>query len=427
MGPALYLVRLKLGSATVSPSRRLALTSAVITTGWLLATFLDLDNYHQSRPYALSAAALLTVGLFASTHAIDICDARRDARLILAAVTLGVLAKAALITGAIYVVFGLLSWEWKPAYLVLGVAVAQIDPLSVAALQGESRMSKPAKAVLSAWASFDDPVTALLAIYLSTFALTLTPASARTSGLLIDHDPLMLAVGLLANLAFAVGVYLCWKILERWKPLEEAARQRDRRVTLPRWVPIGVLLALAAFAVWQFLMLGVAIIGLFYRLPIDKALRRVVATAFLVAAFALGFPLASGMDWGAGLVLGAAAYFAQFVVGLLLCWRQQPRDRLYLALAQQNGITAIILALLLETSFPGTVGIVAPAIITVNVLHLIFNASVNRWMDKRDARTQQEQEPVEPEDAQVSATGSAMYQAEADTELDQPLSRIQRS
>jgi NhaP-type Na+/H+ or K+/H+ antiporter len=323
----------------------------------------------------------LTVGLFASTHAIEIREVRHNARLIVAAVTIGVLAKAALIIGAMYSLLQLLSLDWKPAYLVLGVAVAQIDPLSVAALQDGSRMSDSTKTILFAWASFDDPVTSLLAIYMSAFTLTLMDTSTATPGLL-DRDPAFLAVALLANLAFAVAAFLCWWALRR------AARRRRRsgRAAPPQWGPVGVLLGLGALAVWQFLMLGVALMGLFYRLPIDKALRRVVATAFLVAAFALGLLLAPGVDWRTGLVLGIAAYLAQFVVGLLLCWRQQRYDRLYLALAQQNGITAIILALLLETSFPGTVGIVAPAILTVNVLYLIANASLNRWIDRRDAR-----------------------------------------
>jgi NhaP-type Na+/H+ or K+/H+ antiporter len=388
----------------VSPLRRLALTCAVTTVGWGLASLLGLDDYYQSSFYLLSATALLAVGLFASTHEIEIHEARRNARLILTAVTVGVLAKAALISVVMYFVFDLLDWEWQPAYLVLGVALAQIDPLSVAALQDQSRLSKSAKAILFTWASFDDPVTSVLVIYMSAFTLTLIDTSAGTSGLPIDRDLPLLAVDLLANLVFALGAYLCWRTLRM-------AARRGRRVTLPRWAPIGVLLALAAFAVWQFLMLGVAIMGLFYRLPIDKALRRVVATAFLIAAFALGLPLAAEVNWGAGLVLGAAAYFAQLVVGLLLSWRQKPRDRLYLALAQQNGITAIILALLLETSFAGTVAIIAPAILTVNVLHLIANASVNRWMDRRGA-------PI-PKPAKPETTPPAIATGASPTQLTQ--------
>src|SRR5215475_98172 len=94
--------RPKSGQATASALRRFALTCAVIAAGWAFATLFRLDNYYQSRLYSLSATALLTVGLFASTHAIEIREVRHNARLIVTAVTVGVLAKAALIIGTMY-------------------------------------------------------------------------------------------------------------------------------------------------------------------------------------------------------------------------------------------------------------------------------------------------------------------------------------
>ncbi len=71
---------------------------------------------------------LLAIGLYGSTYGIDLAEARAHVRLILLAITVGVLFKAVLI--------GLPLW-WlfdDPRYLILGVAVAQIDQLSVAAL-----------------------------------------------------------------------------------------------------------------------------------------------------------------------------------------------------------------------------------------------------------------------------------------------------
>ena len=55
-------------------------------------------------------------------------------------------------------------------------------------------------------------------------------------------------------------------------------------------------------------------------------------------------------------------------------------------MSQQNGITAIILALLLETVFPGTVAIVAPAILVISVLHLTSNTVLDRIEDRAAAR-----------------------------------------
>ena len=55
---------------------------------------------------------------------------------------------------------------------------------------------------------------------------------------------------------------------------------------------------------------------------------------------------------------------------------------MHIAFAQQNGITAIILALLFETYYSGTVAIVAPAIITINLLYLVANQLLDAHLAK---------------------------------------------
>ena len=53
-----------------------------------------------------------------------------------------------------------------------------------------------------------------------------------------------------------------------------------------------------------------------------------------------------------------------------------PRDdRVHLALGQQNGLTAIVLALALQPYLPSAVGIIAMAVLTVNALHLVTNGA----------------------------------------------------
>ena len=53
--------------------------------------------------------------------------------------------------------------------------------------------------------------------------------------------------------------------------------------------------------------------------------------------------------------------------------------------SQQNGIAAIVLALVLERDFPGTVGIVAPAVLVITVVHASVNAVVDRYAGLEDA------------------------------------------
>ena len=59
-------------------------------------------------------------------------------------------------------------------------------------------------------------------------------------------------------------------------------------------------------------------------------------------------------------------------------------DRAHLALGQQNGLTAIVLALALQPYLPSAVGIIAMAVLTVNVLHLVTNGA---WDLMRQAPT----------------------------------------
>lgn len=323
-----------------------------------------MDRLVGTPAYLVVATALLAVGLFGSTYEISLTELRRNARSLLVAVTAGVLMKAAVISGIMVVVFR------DPSYLVLGVVVAQIDPLSIAATRYRSRMSDRAGSMLAAWAAFDDPVTVLLAFYLS--ALT---ARAAVPGRGLAADVTGVAVNVLTSLLLVGLAFLCWRLVRHLS--------RDHRRSR-RAVPLAVLLLVGVLVVWRSLLLGIAATGLFFRPPVARTVRVAVDAAYLIAAFALGLLLVGGIDLLSGLVLGSAAFLAQAVVGGGIIARGLPRvDRAYLSIAQQNGITAIILALLLEPDRPGTVGIVAPAILTVNVLHLVANSVLDRRLSGR--------------------------------------------
>jgi len=263
-------------------------------------------------------------------------------------VTIGVLLKMLIIGGLLYLFTGKLT-----AFL-LGLAVAQIDPLSVANLVqgGDHKLSERAQTILGAWSSFDDPMTVLLSIY----ALYLFLPHTASASLLELSLPFLFSLG--QNLAFAGLVF----VLSRWS--------KDRQ-------SVQLLLLAASFgaAIAFKWMLGIAIIGLFLR-PEIKKLPQIISAAFYTALLLLGFLLVNGISWGAGLILGLGAMLAQGTVGLLLTVGLPFRERLYLAFAQQNGITAMILALLIEKSLPGAVGVVAPAILFINLGYYLSN----RWL-----------------------------------------------
>ncbi|RFU36946.1 hypothetical protein DZF91_35495 [Actinomadura logoneensis] len=338
-------------------AKRFALMLAVVAAGAVLG----LPDGTPGRVtgsswYQPAVAALLAVGLYASTRSIDPRLLRTDGRTVLAAVTVGVLLKSVVIGAVLYGVFG------RPMYLVLGIAVAQIDPLAVAALGRSSRLSARGRGLLLAWASFDDPVTTLLTIYAAAVAVSLQGGGRLHLGVSA------FTVDLLGNLVVG-GLALLAARAARSLP----ARRRF-------WIETAVLAAVFAVAVTEFWVLAVAIAGLGLRpeppgRSADRPLERAVDVAFVLASLLLGVVLAGGVRPLQGVVLGVVAFAAQAIVSVPLTRAQSRPDKVLLAIAQQNGITAISLALLLEPVFPESVAVVAPAILVVNTLYLVTNAA----------------------------------------------------
>ncbi|HEX6347281.1 hypothetical protein [Umezawaea sp.] len=346
-----------------SALRSVALLAAA-GAGWAAAELFRLDDVDSSDPYRFFVTALLGFGLYASTRGIEIDEFRTHLRTVVVAVTFGVLAKVAFIFGVLFLVYR------EPDHLVLAVALAQIDPLSVAAVRLKSRMSDSAKALLAAWASFDDPITVLLTAYFTAFALGAhdTVGTGLTS----------FGTSLFWNAVLVVVAYLAHRVWKARRTASEGPRPWPVRWAV-RTGLILVLLAAGFLAVRYALLLALAVVGLFFRPNLGRSLDGLTQVALYTATFAVGVVLVGGLRIGEGVVLGIAAYTAQIVVALVLTipkvWRG---DRMRLALGQQNGLTAIILALLLEPNFPGTIAVVAPAIIVVNLLHALCNGLYDR-------------------------------------------------
>ncbi len=347
--------------------RRLIGLVVLAALGFVLALVVPAGPVAGSWGFFVAASTLLAIGLYGSTAAVPLSTLRQHRGLVIRVLTLGVVAKAALIALVMVLAFH------DVRYVVLAVAMSQIDPLSVAVLQRSSRLSPRGRTILLAWSSFDDPVTAtLVVVMVSVLAAT---GGVPTTAVDLLPAPLL---GMLANAALIVVAWFAWRGLRRLRG------GRSRGAGAPGWTvaACGVLVGLATAAVYWFLMLGLAATGLFFRpRPIERVLRWLTDGALVVATGLLGFLLASSVRtapeliWH-GAVLGVAAYGAQAAVAGLLT-RSLPGDRLRLALGQQSGITAIVLALLLEPVVPGSVVVIAPAILVVNVLHLVANTAAD--------------------------------------------------
>jgi len=340
----------------------------IILCGLAIAYTTGSHNPSSTAWYAPTVALLLAVGLYASTYGIDIKEAKQHAKIIISAVTIGVVLKAAIIGVSLSLLFN------DPFFLILGVAVAQIDPLSVANLLKGNRMSKKAKTILASWASFDDPITVLLSLYVPLVVVHLTSLnlSAIDSSASANFMAYVASVGL--NVVLAGSALLLWLIIRRY------AKTASGRLASALTVCVYLLLAAVfSVSVLHFMMLGIALIGLFLRPPkVAAFIDTAVTGALYGAALLLGFVLVKDIDIKRGLALGTAAYFSQVVVGFLLTRSLPAKDRWHISFAQQNGITAIILSLLFEPVHPGTVAIVAPAIITINCLHWLMNKLVDQ-------------------------------------------------
>jgi hypothetical protein len=107
------------------------------------------------RWFGLATTSMLALGLYVATAGIDNAVARHHKWLIGRVLTIGVGLKIVLI-GAVMLIFG----DWR--LLTLAPAMAQIDPLGVAALEERDRMSEQARTILGAWAAFDDPITVVV-------------------------------------------------------------------------------------------------------------------------------------------------------------------------------------------------------------------------------------------------------------------------
>lgn len=340
--------------------------------GLAVAAIFNFRGVQDEQWYLLTVAVLLATGLYSSTYGISLKEARIHVRLILKAITVGVILKA-------FVVGTVMSYILQsPFGYILGIIVAQIDPLATAALMKEDRISKPAQSILRAWSSFDDPMTVIMSLYVPVAIAFIAGTHwepIRGTAQDVGLAGYLLTTGI--NLLFAGGVFVLWRLMKRHSKATSYAV-----VALVALGMYGLFVGALSIAVYYFWMLGIAVLGLFMRPPIQKAIDHTLHWALSIAAVLLGILLINGVNIWTGVALGVTIYLAQIFVGFLLTRKLPGRDRWHIAFAQQNGITAIILALLFETYYPGTVAIAGPAIIVVNTIHAVANRVLDVYLDK---------------------------------------------
>ena len=224
--------------------------------GLALAILLGIRHIERADWYLFTISLLLAIGLYSSTYGIVLQEARKHLKIILSAITIGVLIKALFIGSILTVIFH------NPFFFLLGIMVAQIDPLSVSALLHGKRLSAKAKTILASWASFDDPITVILCLYIPAL-LTYWTGTIWNSPAEIGHgNGLVGYFGALgSNSMYTIGIFVLWILLKQY--IKKAAGFFVMIAFL------GTTLSIAAYYFW---MLSVALIGLFVRPPIEMVI-----------------------------------------------------------------------------------------------------------------------------------------------------------
>ncbi len=362
--------------------RRLTALTCVAVLGISVASIFGWRGLEHSWLYMLIASSLLCVGLYFAVCGIDKDEAKEHWRVIAIAITLGVLLKYCIIAGCMLAI----TRDWR--FAVLAMAVTQIDPLSVAAMSGKDRLNDRTRTVLNAWAATDDPMTTILTPVAMGVAGYISHGQATTvktswQDMLVDLLPLaavLLLVGLTAwrqKSGFTIASSL------RKAHGHEATKNTAVTMSLVIGAPTR-LFSLPAWVGWAYRPAWTAN---------EKLVGRILAATLYSATFLLGILLADSHNFSGGILLGVVTFCSQgaatwCVLGAAARFSGQPsvfslRDTCQLALGQQNGITAILLALVLEPTTQDAVATIALAIVTINVLNFTTNWAFDHFVSPR--------------------------------------------
>lgn len=299
------------------------------------------------RPEALVvetlASSLLALGLYLSVLGIDRQMFSEDAARISAAVGVGVLAKAV----AVFAVVRLFLPATEAAALAL--VFSQVDPLSTGVSLLDRAISARARSFLLSWASFDDPVTTILAVGLLGVAGTAIGSALPTLWAWIVQAALLLVLGTLSK-------------------------------KLPAFASAMLAITVIGLAAYAGTFLATAVLGLVYR-PVQVADRaeQIVAPLYLAAITLTGLAVTQVELWIQGVGVAAVAFATHFLISKQLTSGFSSYERLKIGLGHQSGLTALVLVLTFETRGIDVLQIAAPGILASIVIHLVSNLALQRW------------------------------------------------
>jgi len=292
----------------------------------------------------------LGIGLYGSVYGIDIKILKNNLSTVLSAITVGVILK-------ILVISALLSPFLGFSFSVLiATIIAQIDPLSTAAITDNNKITIDGKTIIRAWSSFDDPVTIIVAIWIAMFLYSENHGEMN----FFWYD---ISISFLLNIILSAVIWLIYKMSSRSFAFD--------------CLLLGITFIVGIFFE---LFLAIAIIGLFLRPRIEKVVDNAVLFSLFFVSFLMGIILAEESSIYLGVAVGVFTVVSQIIAAIFLTRRLSYMDRVKLSIAHQSGVTAISLTLYFAQYNSHLLGIIAVAIITINILYLINNYVVDRFM-----------------------------------------------
>jgi hypothetical protein len=316
---------------------------ALLFAGYMASNFKFIVDFKAHALYPLILNTLLAIGIYASVRGIDFHDLTGEQGKLVSVVTLGVGLKIIIIGGLLYALTNNLN------VFIFAIIIAQIDPLSVSALtlEGSYQISPKARSFLLAWASFDDPITVIAAVAATQFVLHVDLTLLSTEW-----------YWEFGNIALPLITYIVHKNFCSEPNLVHKER--------------FLLLASSIVAIVFGWMLSIAVIGIFLRPSLFNKEKHIILGAYIVSVVLLGSYLQHGVDIILGMKLAGAAIAAQAIASLIFMRRSPRLDRAYLACAQQNGITAVILSLLFARHIEQVTAVVTAAIVVINLMHTVL-------------------------------------------------------
>ena len=313
-----------------------------ILIGVLSAMIFDFKTFiYDSAIFDIFSSIALLIGLYGSVYGIERQKLLENKNIIGLAVTIGVILKILIIGLFLYIITGqILSF-------LLATIIAQIDPLSVSSLEN-NKLSPRGNSILSAWASFDDPMTIIISLWISSTII----------GIQFDFINMFTTLGkdIFLNFLLATITFLLYTKIKNQNLYQ-----------------LFLLMIVFLFSLVFKLFLGIAIVAIFLRPKIDKEINFLIKIALAYVSIIMGILIVGGVNVYEGIILGILTVIAQFITSWILTKDLLFTDRIQLSIAQQSGITAITLAVYFSHFNNMIVGTISIAIITINSLYFILN------------------------------------------------------